>query len=120
MSAVAYFLPFAAEFSRTDCEHSFRGSWLDNDTLWIDIIVSAPALVLLMGYIRSNRGRWASYVVLLLSPVLAMTLVMAFTPPAPPRFLAWWSTALAIISPVSIIWAILATVGFATARWNVR
>lgn len=90
------------------------------NTLWIGIIMSAPLLGFLLGSIRSNRRRWATYVVLLLLPVLAMTLFMAFTPPAPPSFLAWWGAAMVMISPVIIIWAILATVGFATARWNVR
>jgi len=90
------------------------------NTLWIVTIMPAPLLGFLVGYILSNRRRWATYVLLLLSPVLAMTLVMAFTPPAPPSFLAWWGAAMVMISPVIIIWAISTTVGFATARWNVR
>jgi hypothetical protein len=49
-----------------------------------------------------------------------MTIVLALTPPAPPGFLAWWGAAMIMISPVIVVWAVLATIGFAASRQTVR
>ena len=90
------------------------------NALWTGIIVSALLLGFVLGHVRQKRARWISYVALLLAPTMAMTIGLALTPPAPPSFMAWWRAGMVMISPVIVLWAILATAGFAGARWSVR
>ena len=90
------------------------------NVLWMGIVVSAPLMGFLLGYVRQDRARWISYGALLLAPTLEMTLILAITPPAPPGFLAWWGAGMVMISPAIVVWATLATIGFAAARWSVR
>ena len=89
-------------------------------SVWIGIIVSATVVGFLIGHLRNDRMRWAGYVALLLAPTLAMTVALALTPPAPPSFVAWWGAGMVMISPAIVVWAILATAGFAAARWSVH
>jgi hypothetical protein len=88
--------------------------------VWISIIVSAIVIGFLIGHLRQDRMRWLSYIGLLLAPMLTLTLVLAVTPPAPPSFMAWWGAGMVMISPAVVVWALLATAGFAAARFSVR
>lgn len=89
-------------------------------TVWIGIILSATVIGFLVGRLRQGPVRAAVYAVLILAPALAFTLILAFTPPAPPGFVAWWMAGMVMIGPALVAWAMLTSLGFAAARWSVR
>lgn len=89
-------------------------------TLWASIIVAAPLTGFFVGHLLPASLRRWSLVALLLAPALVMTIVLALTPSAPPSFFVWWGVAMGMISPAMIVWAVLATTGFAASRRSVR
>ncbi len=86
---------------------------------WSGIWVAA-VLALLLAHFDSSRTRLLSLAALVVSPVIGITVGLAFVPPTPPSYLAEWPRAMRMTLPILAVWAGLSVIGFFAGRWSVR
>jgi hypothetical protein len=74
----------------------------------------------MVGHLNRRRLRRICMAVLIVSPIIVMTIGLAFVPPTPPSYLLEWPRAMSMVLPALLIWWCSAFVGYFVARWSVR
>lgn len=87
---------------------------------WGILITVPPVGGYWLGRVQNASMRMVLLALFLLTPVWALMILIATTPPAPPNGFAWWEAGLIMILPAIVIWGMLAVAGYAASRGNVR
>ena len=88
-------------------------------TAWSGIWIVA-LLAFALAHFNNQRTRQFSLAALIVSPIITVTIGLAFVPPTPPSYLAEWPRAMWLALPVLAVWMALSIIGFFVGRWSVR
>jgi hypothetical protein len=83
--------------------------------LWVVAVVAFG-----LAHFASRRTRQIGITALIASPVIFLTIGLAFVPPTPPTYLIEWPRAMLMAMPILVAWAALSAVGYFAGRWSVR
>jgi hypothetical protein len=87
--------------------------------VWAGALILA-LLAFVLGHVNRRRFRQICMAFLIVSPMIVMTIGLAFVPPEPPSYLLEWPRVMSMALPVLITWWCSAFVGYFAARWSVR
>lgn len=88
-------------------------------TVWSGIWIAA-IVAFTLAHFDSQRTRQFSLAALVVSPIIFITIGLAFVPPTPPSYLAEWPRAMWLALPILALWLGLSLIGFLVGRWSVR
>ena len=104
----------------TDILASMLAGTITTALTWLVVLLVPPVVGYWLAKIKSALARTSLLTLFLPAPAVLFTIVMFLFPPAPPDNLSWWMAGMIMISPVVIIWAMLAGTGYVMGRTNVR
>lgn len=83
--------------------------------IWVVAIIAFA-----LAHFDSRRTRQVAMAALVASPIIIVTVALAFVPPTPPSYLAEWPRAMRMALPMLAVWLALSVIGFFAGRWSVR